>query len=41
MPKVEACLEFVKNSSKKAIISSLDHAKEAIEGKTGTIIKWR
>ncbi len=41
LPKVEACLEFVKNSSKKAIISSLDHAKEAIEGKTGTIIKWR
>jgi len=40
LPKVEACMYFVKHSKgKKAIITSLAKAKFAIEGKTGTIIE--
>ena len=40
LPKIEACLEFVDgNSSKKAIIGSLEKAYEAINGISGTIIK--
>lgn len=39
LPKIEACIDFVKNSSNKiAIISSLDKASEAINGNTGTKI---
>ena len=42
LPKVEACISFVENSdNKKAIISSLDKASDAINGKNGTIIKRR
>jgi len=37
-PKVEASLRFVVSGGKTAIIASLDRAKEAIEGKTGTTI---
>ena len=39
LPKIEACLDFVKGSKdKKAIIGSLENAKAAIEGKNGTLI---
>ncbi len=38
LPKVEACLDFVKNSKGKAIITSLDNAKEALIGSAGTVI---
>ena len=39
LPKIEACLEFVKgNNTKKAIIGSLEKAKDAIEGNSGTLI---
>ena len=42
LPKIEACLDFIDNSNDRvAIISSLDKAKDAINGKTGTIIKRR
>lgn len=42
LPKIEACLGFIDNSNDRvAIISSLDKAKDAINGKTGTIIKRR
>lgn len=42
LPKVEACVEFVRDSDEKiAIISSLERADEAIKGTTGTIIKRR
>lgn len=42
LPKIEACLDFIDNSNDRvAIISSLDKAKDAIKGKTGTIIKRR
>ena len=40
LPKVEACMEFVKgNAGKKAIIGSLEKASEAINGISGTVIK--
>jgi carbamate kinase len=35
-PKVRACLQFVKNGGKEAIIASLDKVLEAIGGKAGT-----
>lgn len=38
LPKVQACLEFVESTGKPALITSLEKAKEAINGKTGTII---
>lgn len=40
LPKVQACLEFVENyPNGKALITSLQKAKEALKGETGTIIK--
>ena len=40
LPKVEACMEFVKNSDNGvALITSLEKAAEALKGQTGTIIK--
>lgn len=39
LPKVQACLEYVNNSeNSKALITSLEKAKEALQGKTGTVI---
>ena len=38
LPKVEACLKFVKNTNNNAIITSLDKALDAINGKNGTVI---
>ncbi|WP_042277343.1 carbamate kinase [[Clostridium] dakarense] len=39
LPKVEACVDFVKTSTNgKALITSLEKAKEALHGSTGTII---
>ena len=39
LPKVEACCDFAKESNGYALITSLQKAKEALAGKTGTIIK--
>lgn len=39
LPKIEACIEFVKNNkNSKAIITSLEKTKEALNGYTGTRI---
>lgn len=39
LPKVEACIDFLQHShNKKAIITSLEKAIDAINGKTGTTI---
>ena len=38
LPKVEACMRFTKYSGNKSIITSLAKAKDALEGKTGTVI---
>lgn len=39
LPKIEACISFVKETNKQAIITSLLSAKDALDGKTGTLIK--
>ena len=39
LPKIEACINFVKATNKQAIITSLLSAKDALIGKTGTLIK--
>ena len=39
LPKIEACLDFLSGKpGGRAVISSLESAKPAIEGKTGTVI---
>ena len=41
LPKVQAAMKFVRtNPGKKAIISSLDKAIDALNGKTGTVITF-
>ena len=41
LPKVQACMKFVRtNPGKKAIITSLDKAVEALDGKTGTLVTF-
>ncbi|WP_071431192.1 carbamate kinase [Angelakisella massiliensis] len=41
LPKIEAAMKFVRdNPDKKAIITSLDKAIEALEGKTGTVVTF-
>ena len=41
LPKVEAAMRFVRtNPGKKAIITSLDKAIDALDGKTGTVITF-
>jgi carbamate kinase len=37
-PKVEACVKFVEHSGERAIITSLERAVEALEGRAGTTI---
>ena len=39
LPKVESCLDFVRGSEGMALITSLSRAGEALEGKTGTVIR--
>ena len=41
LPKIEACIEFVKDHNKMAIISSLEKASDAINNKNGTVITRR
>ena len=39
LPKVESCIEYVENTENgEALITSLQKAKEALQGKTGTVI---
>ncbi|MDN5342566.1 MULTISPECIES: carbamate kinase [Oceanotoga] len=38
LPKIEACLEFVKSTGKTALITDMEKLTEALEGKTGTKI---
>jgi carbamate kinase len=37
-PKVKACIRFLEWGGKTAIITSLDKAVDALDGKTGTRI---
>ena len=39
LPKVESCMSFVENTNGgKALITSLEKACEALQGKTGTVL---
>ena len=39
LPKVESCIEFLEATENgKALITSLEKAREALQGKTGTIL---
>ncbi|HLQ40451.1 MAG TPA: carbamate kinase [Tetragenococcus sp.] len=38
LPKVEAAMSFVKKTGNKALITSLEKAKEGLAGKTGTLV---
>lgn len=39
LPKVQSCIEYVKNNENgQALITSLEKAKEGLQGKTGTVI---
>ena len=39
LPKVESCISFVENTNGgRALITSLEKAREALQGKTGTVI---
>ena len=41
LPKVEAAMKFVRtNPNKKVIITSLDKAMDALEGRTGTVVTF-
>ncbi len=37
-PKINACIRFLEHGGRKAIVTSLDKAIEALDGKTGTTI---
>ncbi len=37
-PKIEAAVKFIENGGKKVIITSIENVKDALKGKTGTII---
>lgn len=39
LPKIEACVDFVEKIGRKALITDLGKLSEALEGRTGTIIK--
>ena len=42
LPKVKACMKFVQaNPEKKALITSLAKAIDALEGKTGTVVTFK
>lgn len=37
-PKIEACIAFVRNGGKKAVICSIENIEKALEGRAGTTI---
>ena len=39
LPKIEAAVDFLKKGGKRAVITSIDKAKEGYLGRTGTIIE--
>ncbi len=41
LPKIEACMAFVKATKKPAVIASLEHASLAFKQESGTIIKFK
>jgi len=39
LPKVEACIDFVEPTGKKALITDMEKLSDALAGKTGTVIE--
>ena len=37
-PKIQAAINFITQGGKKVIISSIDNAVDALDGKNGTVI---
>ncbi|HSQ86519.1 MAG TPA: carbamate kinase, partial [Desulfobacterales bacterium] len=37
-PKIEAAVQFVQKTGKRAVITSIDNIESAVEGKSGTQI---
>jgi len=37
-PKIEAAIQFVQKSGKRAVVASIEHIKNAVKGKSGTEI---
>ena len=37
-PKIEAAIQFVRASGKSVLITDVDHLREALEGREGTVI---
>jgi carbamate kinase len=37
-PKIEAAVQFVRNTGKRAVIASIEHIESAVQGKSGTEI---
>jgi carbamate kinase len=38
LPKIQACIQFIENGGKKALITNPEHITDALAGKTGTWI---
>jgi len=38
LPKIQACVDFVRNTGKPALITDMEKLKDALAGKTGTKI---
>jgi carbamate kinase len=40
-PKIQAAIEFVRNSGKDVLITDVENLREALDGKEGTVITGR
>jgi len=38
-PKVDAVLRFVRSGGRRSVITALDHVREAVEGRAGTVVE--
>ena len=37
-PKIEAAVQFVRNTGKQVLITDVEHLRDAIEGREGTLV---
>ena len=38
-PKIESAIQFVRATARKVVITDIDHVREAVEGKDGTVVE--
>jgi carbamate kinase len=38
-PKIQAAIQFVRATSRKVVITDVEHVREAVEGKDGTVVE--